>query len=66
MKTVKFITVENNKRITWGTFANREKAIDFMRYIINNLKNSDKFFVVEIESNKAVKMLDLARYYGII
>ena len=61
INTIQIITLDEKTktRTIYATINTKEKAIEFIEYLIHSCTNAEQFFVHELCSDKAVKMLDL-------
>lgn len=58
--TYKIVSIEHKDGgLLWGTFSNdKDTLFKFIEYIIRGVNDPSKFYIVEVETNRGMKLTD--------
>lgn len=61
MQTIKFITVDNDKKVTvWCTTNSLELFRDFMQYVLDSCNRPEEFMIWDTEKDAVYNMYEIA------
>lgn len=64
MEYFKIGQIENNSFCCWRVCETFKEVIEFSNYVVNNTVTPEAFIVIDGTGKKAVKLLDICKYYN--